>query len=192
VRVITGKYKGRRLTPVKGADIRYTADNVKEALFSILQDDIFESSFLDLFAGSGNVGIEALSRGAKSVTFVDINRACIRAITSNLAQFGLSLKPPEITLLNMSMSRSMRYFQRRKAQFHTIFLDPPYRLGLVEKTLKEISTCGILSSEGQLIAEHDIKEESPERLDKLIITRQKRYGTTVLSFYTLADNNLSQ
>jgi len=187
MRVITGEYRGRRLASVKGTDIRYTSDRVKKSLFSILADAVPGARFLDLYAGSGNIGIEALSRGAESVAFVDLNPACARTISANLAYCGLSPKPPRIMLLNMGMTRAMEYFHRRNIQFDTIFLDPPYHLGLVEKTLQVISACGILSTDGEVIAEHDAREDAPARAGTLVMTRQRRYGTTLLSFYTLAE-----
>jgi 16S rRNA (guanine966-N2)-methyltransferase len=186
MRVITGEYKGQRLASVKGADIRYTSDRVKESLFSILGDAVQGTRFLDLYAGSGGVGIDAISRGAESVAFVDLNPSCIRTVSANLARCGLLPNPPRIVILKMGMSRAMEYFRRHNMRFDIIFLDPPYRLGLVEKSLQEISACGILSIDGEVIAEHDVREESPERVGMLIMTRQKRYGTTFLSFYALA------
>jgi 16S rRNA (guanine966-N2)-methyltransferase len=186
MRIIAGEYRGRRLASVKGADIRYTADRVKKSLFSILRDVVHGVRFLDLYAGSGNIGIEAISRGAESVAFVDVNPACAKTISANLARCKLSPRPPRIMLLNMEMSRAMEYFRRRSIQFDAIFLDPPYRAGLVEKALQEISACSILSNDGVIIAEHDAKEDVPERTGTLEMTRQKRYGTTLLSFYMLA------
>lgn len=183
MRVIAGKYKGMRLVPVKGANIRYTADAVKESLFSILRDDVLDSRFLDLYAGSGNVGTEALSRGAESVAYVEINPVCAKTISANLLKLGLSPAPPDIILLNMSISRALEYFRRHNMQFHIIFLDPPYMVNLLKKSLKEISDSGILSADGELIAEHDIRENAPDHIDDLIMTRQKHYGTTILSFY---------
>ena len=183
MRIITGEYKGRRLTPVKGVNIRYTADRVKESLFSILRDRIPGVRFLDLYAGSGNVGIEALSRGAESVVFVDINAACIRAISANLNRCGLSPDPPRIMTLNMDISRAISYFHKREMQFDIIFLDPPYPLKLVEKSLKAISAYGILSTDGQVIAEHGVNESALEKAETLVMTRQNRYGDTLLSFY---------
>ncbi len=187
MRVITGEYKGRKLLSVKGANIRYTADSVKKSLFSILRDDILGARFLDLYAGSGNVGIEAISRGAEFVAFVDNNRSCARTISANLDLCGISPKPPRIMLLNMGMSRAMEYFRRHNIQFDIIFLDPPYRRDLVGKSLKEICDCGILSDDGEVIAEHDVREDVPERVGELVVMRQKRYGTTMLSFYKLVE-----
>lgn len=187
MRVITGKYKGMRLSPVKGADIRYTSDAVKESLFSILRDDILGSRFLDIYAGSGNVGIEALSRGAESVAYVEINPVCAKTISANLSKLGLSPKPPEIILLNMSISRALEYFQRHKFQFDIIFLDPPYRVNLLKKSLLEIADFGVLSADGGIVAEHDVRENAPSEIGNLIMTRQKNYGTTVLSFYRIEE-----
>ena len=187
MRIITGEYKGRRLASVKGADIRYTSARVKKSLFSMLRDAVPGARFLDLYAGSGNIGIEALSRGTESVAFVDLNPACAKTISANLARCRLSPKPPRIILLNMGMSRAMEYFRRRNMQFDIIFLDPPYRLRLVEKSLQEISVCGILSTDGEIIAEHGIRESTPTQVGMFAMTRQKRYGTTLLSFYALAE-----
>ena len=183
MRIITGEYGGRKLAAVKGANIRYTANRVKKPLFSILRDDVSGARFLDLYAGSGNVGIEAISRGAESVAFVEVNRACARTISANLALCKLSPKPPRIMLLNMGISRAMEYFRRHDMQFDVIFLDPPYRVGLVGKTLQEVSACGILSIDGVIVVEHDVREDAPEQMGTLAMTRQKRYGTTMLSFY---------
>lgn len=186
MRVITGEYRGRKLSPVKGVDIRYTAERVKGALFSILRNAVPEARFLDLYAGSGNVGIEAISRGAESVTFVDVNGLCAKTISANLARCKLSPKPPKIMLLKMGISRAMEYFRRHNSQFDIIFLDPPYLKGLVGKTLQEISACGILSNDGDVVAQHHVKENAPEQVRTLVRTRQNRYGTTLLSFYELA------
>ena len=185
MRIITGEYKGRKLAPVKGVDIRYTGDKVKGALFSILRDAVPGARFLDIYAGSGNIGIEAISRGAGSVAFVDVNPVCTKTIAANLAHCGLSPKPPEIMLLKMAMPRAMEYFRRHDTQFDVIFLDPPYRSGLVEKTLQEISACGILSTNGDVVAQHDVRENAPEQVGTLVRTRQNRYGATLLSFYAL-------
>jgi len=185
MRIITGECKGRKLLSVKGANIRYTADSVKKSLFSILRDAVPGARFLDLYSGSGNVGIEAISRGAEFVAFVDSNNACARIVSANLELCGISPEPPRVMLLNMGMSRAMEYFRRHNTQFDIIFLDPPYRRDLVGKSLKEIHDCGILSADGKVIAEHDVREDAPERMGELVMTRQNKYGTTMLSFYTV-------
>jgi 16S rRNA (guanine966-N2)-methyltransferase len=183
MRIISGKYKGRRLAPVKGADIRYTSDRIKESLFSILSRTVSDSRFLDIFAGSGNVGIEALSRGAESLTFVDINPICIRAISSNLEHCGIDPNPPQVRLVKMGALLAIDYLRRHKMSFDIIFLDPPYIADFIEKCLLRISECNILTEDGLVIAEHDIKENAPIDVGNLVMTRQEKYGTTILSFY---------
>jgi 16S rRNA (guanine966-N2)-methyltransferase len=183
MRIITGEYKGRKIDNVKGADIRYTADRVKESLFSILSGIISDARFLDLYAGSGNVGIEAFSRGAKSVVFVDINPICINSVSANLERLGIDTNSPEIRLMRMNASLAIEYFRRHEIGFDIIFIDPPYRIGLVEKTLLEISSNNILAEDGDIIVEHDVKEKVSSVIDKLTLARQEKYGTTILSFY---------
>lgn len=165
--------------------MRYTSERVKGALFSILGNAVPGARFLDLYSGSGSIGIEAISRGAEFVTFVDANPICVRTISANLALCKLSPKPPRITLLKMGISRAMEYFRRHDTQFDVIFLDPPYRSGLVEKTLQEISACGILTTDGDVIAQHDPRENVQEKVGTLVRTRQSKYGSTLLSFYAL-------
>ena len=192
MRIIAGEYRGRKLASVKGADMRYTAERVKGALFSILGNAVPGSRFLDLYSGSGSIGIEAISRGAEFVTFVDVNPICVKTISANLALCKLSPKPPRITLLKMGISRAMEYFRRHDTQFDVIFLDPPYRSDLVGKTLQEISACGILSTGGDVVAQHDPRENAPERVGALVRTRQSKYGSTLLSFYTLGRKDHSE
>jgi len=186
MRIISGGYKGRRLATVKGANIRYTSDRVKESLFSILSIMVPDSKFLDIFAGSGNVGIEALSRGAESVTFVDINPVCIRTISANLEHCGIDPNLPQVRLTRMGALIAIDYFRRHEIEFDIIFLDPPYIANFVEKCLLRISECNILTEDGLVIAEHDAKEDAPTDAGDLFMTRQERYGTTLLSFYKLA------
>ncbi len=106
MRIITGQFKGRKIISVKGANIRYTSDRVKESLFSILGDTIIGSTFLDLCAGSGNVGIEAISRGAESVTFVDFNPLCAKTIISNLQRCNISINDPKINVIKTDIFKA--------------------------------------------------------------------------------------
>lgn len=181
MRIIAGEYKRRQIDPVKGVDIRYTSDRVKESLFSILSGIVQDSEFLDICSGSGNVGIEAISRGAKSVTFVDVNPVCIKALSSNIDKCGID--SAKYKIMRMEASLAIDYFRRHGKQFDIIFLDPPYKIGLAEKILQDISKCNILNNDGLIIAEHDIKEIVPLQENSLEMTRQERYGTTLLSFY---------
>jgi 16S rRNA (guanine966-N2)-methyltransferase len=187
MRVITGEYKGRRINPVKGVDIRYTSDRVKESLFSIISGIIPDSKFLDICAGSGNVGIEAISRGAEFVTFVDINPECVKTLSSNLERCGID--SARFKIMRMEASLALDYFRRHESQFDIIFLDPPYCIGLAEKIVQGISKCNILADDGKAIVEHDVKEIVPLQVNSLAMKRQEKYGTTVLSFYEIKDCN---
>lgn len=169
--------------PVKGANIRYTSDRVKESLFSILSDTVIGSAFLDLCAGSGNVGIEAISRGAESVTFVEINPLCVKTILSNLQRCNIPINDPKIKVIKTDIFKAFEYFNRNEIKFDIIFLDPPYHSGILKKAIQEISISGIIYNEGKIIAEHDIKDIADIDTNQLIMTRQQKYGTTLLSFY---------
>jgi len=184
MRVIAGKYKGKRLVAPKGFDARPTADRVKESLFSILRDEIIDSDFLDLFAGSGNVGIEALSRGTHSATFIDKNRISIKSIIANLERCELQ-NAPNVTVLRMEAIKALGYFSKRNSVFDIIFLDPPYHSELLEKSLHKISDCGILSQTGTIVAEHHRSQILPDKIGQIRLVRQKQYGDTMLSFYYL-------
>ncbi len=185
MRIIAGKYKGRKIDSVKGANIRYTADRIKESLFSILSDFIQGSRFLDLYAGSGNIGIEAFSRGANSVTFVDIDSTCIASISANLKRLGIMPNLPEIRLMRMNALLALEYFHRHEMIFDIIFIDPPYRAGLVEKTLVKMSSQNITAENSCIIVEHDKSEIAPSVIDQLKLARQEKYGSTMLSFYRI-------
>jgi len=181
MRIITGEYKGRRIDSVRGVDIRYTSDRVKESLFSIISGLVPESRFLELCSGSGSVGIEAISRGAESVTFVDISPICLKSLSANLEKCGVD--KARFRIMRMNASLAVNYFKRHGSQFDVIFLDPPYNVGLAERLVLDISKTDILADDGLIIAEHDVKEIVPLEAESLEMTRQEKYGTTVLSFY---------
>ena len=185
MRVISGSFKGRRLTAPKGLSIRPTPDKVKGAIFNILGDRIIESSFLDLFAGTGAVGIEALSRGAKEVVFVDNNTKAINTIKKNLSIFNIQY--PIFKIVNVD---AVEFIKKTDHQFDFMFLDPPYKSDLGEKALIEISSFNILKEDGEIIWEHYYKTPPlPPPLLKggeggLQLKRTIRYGDTALSFFS--------
>ncbi len=192
MRIITGEYKGRKIMPVKGVNIRYTSDRVKESLFSILGATVIGSRFLDLCAGSGNVGIEAISRGAESVTFVDINPACIKTIISNLQRCNIPTDHPKINVIKTDIFKAIEYFNRNELGFDIIFIDPPYYSEILKKAIQEISLSDIILDSGIVIAEHDAKDIVDGDIGKLILTRQQKYGTTLLSFYRKKQMNYNE
>jgi 16S rRNA (guanine966-N2)-methyltransferase len=180
MRVIGGQARGRRLKVPKGNDVRPTAARVKEALFNILPHDLSGIKVLDLFAGTGNLTIEALSRGAAEAILVDSSTESGEAIRENLRRFNLV---DRTRVWITPVTRAARLLARRGETFDMIFLDPPYGQKLVEATLKIIAAGALLRESGVLIAEHGIRDPVGERYGSLILRDQRRYGDTVLSFF---------
>jgi 16S rRNA (guanine966-N2)-methyltransferase len=180
MRVIGGNARGRRLKVPKGQEVRPTAARVKEALFNILPRDLSGARVLDLYAGTGNVTIEALSRGAAEAILVDSSTASGRAIRENLRRLELV---DRTKVWIMPVTRAIRLLTKRKEAFDFIFLDPPYGQRLVEKTVKLIGEGDLLRESRVLIAEHGIRDPVAERYGSLVLCDQRRYGDTVLSFF---------
>jgi 16S rRNA (guanine(966)-N(2))-methyltransferase RsmD len=180
MRVIAGKAKGHRLTVPKGRDLRPTASRVKEALFNILPHDLSGMRVLDLFAGTGNLSVEALSRGAAKAVLVDASRTAERAIRENLRRLGLSNRCEVWTAPVLKATRTLA---RRGEEFDLIFLDPPYERGWVGKILRALAKENLLGSRGILVAEHSVRENIEDHYGRLRLRDQRRYGTTLLSFF---------
>ena len=187
MRVVAGKFKGRRLKAIKGTDVRPTADRVKESLFRIFGEQVVDANFLDLCAGTGSIGLEALSQGAKSTTFVDSNYHCIRIIESNLEMCGFNRKQPHVQLIQLDARKALARLGKRNAKFDLIYFDPPYASKIHESCVKQIAEGDLLSASGVLVIEHG-KAQEPDwagalTLYELVLSRQERYGDTMLSFY---------
>ena len=159
MRVIAGKYRGRRLAGPKHQGLRPTADRVKEALFNIIGARITDAVFLDPFAGTGAVGIEALSRGAARVVLADQNIQSIKLIRENLKV--ISPEDP-VSLLHMPVSRALERLARGEIRFDIVFLDPPYEAGLLPETIAAIAKYRLLKENGVLVVEHPRKDILPD------------------------------
>lgn len=187
MRVVAGKFKGRRLKTVKGSEVRPTADRVKESLFRIFGEQVIGADFLDLCAGTGSVGLEALSQGARSTTFVDSNHHCIRVIASNLEMCGLDRRQPHVQLIRLDARKALVRLGKREAKFDLIYFDPPYASKIHEPCLRQIAETNLLSRTGVLVVEHRKVQEADYTesliLDELVLSRQEQYGDTMLSFY---------
>ena len=180
LRVISGIAKGHKLKTVKGSTTRPTSDMVKESLFNIIAEYVPDARVLDLFAGTGNLGIEALSRGARYAVFVDKSRECIRIIRENLIHTRL-LEKAEIIQAN-----SIEYIKKLShtdSKFDIIFMDPPYNENLIMHVLDIIGNGDIISENGIIAVERTNKNEIPEQIGCLIKFKDRKYGTTSLSFY---------
>jgi 16S rRNA (guanine966-N2)-methyltransferase len=182
MRIIGGAVKGRRLVGLKGLSIRPTSDKVREALFDILGDKITGSNFLDLYAGSGGVGLEALSRGADFAAFVEQNPAAIRIIKANVSRCGFER---QTKIISASVRNALLKLSVSKVKFDIIFLDPPYESGLFPETLEQLADRQLLLPHSIIIAEHLSRSAHPVQFGDLMRYREKKYGQTGLSFYQL-------
>ncbi len=180
MRVIGGNAKGRRLKVPKGRTLRPTAARVKEALFNILPHDLSGLSALDLFAGTGNVSVEALSRGARAATLVEVSAQTGRVIRDNLNSLGVA---DRCRVLGMPVDRALRTLERQHEAFDLIFIDPPYGQKLVERTLTIIAQSSLLRELGVIVAEHSVRDPVGDRYGDLALRDRRRYGDTMLSFF---------
>ena len=174
MRVDSGKYKGRKLVENKFNHIRPTTDKVRQALFVKLQFFVPEKRVLDLFCGTGALGIEAKSRGAESVTFVDKDARSVEMTRTNLKNLGIN---EQVFKMDASL-----FLDRCKQQFDLIILDPPYKSGVYEEILKKISDKNLLSEDGIIVCEH-AKEDVFDYQD-FVVFDEKRYGTIMLTYLT--------
>lgn len=176
MRITSGKYKGIIIQMPKG--IRPTQGLVRKALFDIL-GDIEGLSFLELFAGSGAVGFEAVSRGVEDLTLVEYNRSCLMAIRKNIE----SLKPKACDLYPKEAGDAIEALRKNKRKFDIIFLDPPYHKEMSKKILQMLGAYDILAPNGFVVVQHFKKEQLPKESGKLTLIKESRYGDTLLSFY---------
>lgn len=184
MRVITGSVKGMRLISPKGNRIRPTSDRIKEALFSIIGNKVVDSIFLDGFAGTGNIGIEALSRGARRCYFIDNYRESLSIIKKNLTNTNLL---DQSKLVNKSFVNGIKNISSFGEKIDIIFLDPPYIKGYIQPALLAILQSYALNKDGTIIIEHS-KQDLIEGQKGLVCYRQKKYGNTILSFYEQEEN----
>ena len=176
MRVITGLARGRKLKEPAGDSIRPTSDMIKESIFNIVQFSVEGRRVLDLFAGTGQLGIEALSRGAREAVFVDQAQAAIRLVEENLASTKLE---GGITVRSAADS-----YLRSGEKFDLIFLDPPYDSGLLDKMLKIVQQIDILNENGIIVAESTLEKSLPEMEYPYEKLREYRYGKVKITIYT--------
>ena len=186
MRVIAGKYKGRKLNSPEDSTVRPTTDKVKEALFSILTNEIYGARVLDLFAGSGGLGIEALSRGASYCLFADSSRKSLALIHSNLEHCDVEEKTAVVAgdYAKILKNLARRIENGLEEPFDVILLDPPYEAGYMDETFRLIAEGDILADGGTIVAEHRKHEDLPDLFHGFTKTKERRYGVVKLSIYT--------
>ena len=186
MRVITGSARGRRLKELEGMETRPTTDRVKEGLFSALHFDIEGRKVLDLFAGTGQLGIECLSRGAASAVFVDRRADAVKLIRENLRLTELEDRARVIA------GDSMEYLRSIREPFDIIFLDPPYAAGLLEPAIAHIAKFDILAPHGIIAAEHPADRVLPALAPPYRLHRTYRYGKIALTLYRRGGNEQNE
>ncbi len=180
MRVTGGKLGRRRLKAASSRKFRPTSTRVRTSIFNILPRDLSGARVLDIFAGSGALGIEALSRNADSVVFIDHSRESFRLIKDNLRKLGLMERG---TLLNKKAGPAIKQLSESGESFELVFMDPPYNEGLAGKTLSRLAQGGLLEPEGIVVVEHAKQEIIEEEYDNLVMKDRRRYGDTCVSFF---------
>jgi len=179
VRVIAGKVGGLRLKVVPGSSTRPTTDRIKESLFAMLGDRVLQADVLDLFAGTGALSIEALSRGAKSALMVEKSPQAIQTIRHNVAHTKLD---QHVAVWRADAFRTLQRLIKQQRKFHLIFVDPPYNAALVQRVFQH-DCAGLLQKKGFIVVEHANKEEINTPAKNLSLYRQTSYGDTIMSIF---------
>lgn len=177
MRVISGKYKGISIDGFNIDGTRPTMDRVKESMFAMVQNKIKNSICLDLFAGSGSLGIEALSNGAKHCYFVDNNIEVINILKNNLNK----IKDKNYNVINKHYKQALKKFKEEKIKFDLIILDPPYKLNLINDVLKFIDENNLLNEDGIIICEYETEKVLNNNLD---LIKEKKYGSKIVNIYS--------
>jgi 16S rRNA (guanine966-N2)-methyltransferase len=184
MRIIAGKYRSRTLRSLKGDALRPTSDRLRETLFNILGPTVDGATFMDLYAGTGAVGIEALSRGARAAIFVEQHAPAATLIRRNLDSLGIK---SGADILAMNVLSGLERLETRRAHAQFIFLDPPYAAaGEYESALEFLGESSLLAPGGRVVAEHLKKRVLPDRVGELELVRVVEQGDAALSFYTLS------
>lgn len=180
MRVISGAHRGRRLKSLEGDNTRPTTDKVKESIFNMIGPYFQGGNVLDLFAGSGGLGIEALSRGMDHVYFIDRHPGAIRVIKENI---GLIRAENQATVLKKDANRALEDFSHQNIQFDLVFLDPPYAKQEIESQLEKMEALQLLSDDATIVCEVDKKVSLKEEIGSLTQVRRSEYGITAVVIY---------
>lgn len=180
MRIIGGKAKGRRIVIPAGREIRPSLQIVRKSIFDSLGEEVKEARILDLFAGAGSLGLEALSRGSQEVTFVDKNRKVIKNLRENANLLGFH---KQTRLVNADAIKSLHRLWKNGIEYDIVFADPPYTSNLVSKTVEALAVCDILRTGGVMIIEHPKHIDLPSKIGSLMLWKMKEFGETHVSFF---------
>lgn len=180
MRIITGEFKGRRLEMPVGNDVRPTTEKVKEAIFSTIQAYIYDAKVCDLFSGTGNLGLEAISRGAKLCYFADNSRASLDLTKRNIKYCQAEDRS---VVIPGDFEKCLNRLSEKKEKIDIFFLDPPYHEGLYERCFDLISTLDLLDEDGIILAEHDSSAPLPDEFFGFKKLKDKSYGSIAFSIF---------
>lgn len=180
MRILGGRAKGRKLITVKTRGIRPTRDNVKKSIFSMIQGHVEGRTVLDLFAGTGNLGLEALSQGAKKAIFVEKDKTFLRVLVRNRDLCGFR---DQTEIISLDAEVALKVLRRRAEKVDLVFIDPPYGSGYVDKTLRFINAHDMVNERGMIVVEHGSGEAPSPQWERLSLLKRKRHGDTVISIF---------
>lgn len=193
MKIISGSLRGKNFYMPKG--IRPTQNMVRKALFDLIGQDLEGLSFVDLFAGSGAMGFEAISRGANEVYFVEANPEVVKVLENNISLLNINTYGKAVTrieVFNADSFASIKVLERQKKKFDLVFADPPYIGDLAKKTLKTLNGHDIVHANSFIIIQHDKKEILPEEFGRIRLLKRKNYGHTILSIYQVKTDSLDK
>ena len=185
MKVISGTLKGRIIKGYNIEGTRPTMDRVKESLFASINSFIKDSTVLDLFAGTGNLGIEAISNGAKKCYFIDNNKICTKTIDENIINFNIKDK---CTILNMDYNKSLNYFKDNNIKFDLILVDPPYKYEIINEILEKVENYNLLNNGGIIVLEYQ-SDNIDIVSNSYTLLKYKKYGDKYISIYKINQNN---
>lgn len=179
LRIIGGSLRGKKLHTVNGMHVRPTADRLRESIFNILSSRVHEAIVLDLFAGTGAFGLEAISRGAEYAVFIDNNRDALAVIAKNIKACAVSR---QTKIIRWNIKKNLNCIKSFNPAFNLVFLDPPYNQSIVKPALLGLFQSNSLEKEARVMIEHAVEEPLPKELQAYEIDDQRKYGKTLVSF----------
>lgn len=186
MRIISGSAKGRKLKAPEGLDTRPTTDRVKESLFNIILKYVFDAEVLDLFSGTGNLGLESLSRGANSCVFVEGNKKAYGILNENINDLGFKSQSKAYNKDAFSMLKQLAVEEKK---FNLVFLDPPYGKGYVEKSIENLDKLDLLSEDALIVSEADNVDNVLTKIGNLEVYRECKYGRVKIYLWRRESNN---
>lgn len=180
MRITSGYLKNRIIYSREGKETRPTLERIKEAIFSIISSKIENAKFLDLYSGTGNISFEAISRGAKKSIMIEADKEALRVIIENVNKLGLE---KVCRAYKNNVLRAIEILDNKNEKFDIVFMDPPYKENLTEKTLEKISTFNILEDDAIIICEHGKYEKLPDNVNDLVKYDEREYNKKIITFY---------